>query len=294
MKFIYEWLNTRVGPVAIQAGHFFLIVHKKRCVPAVKEELDRLGIYPSFYNQLENCIAEFPSRTWTYGIEVLQRLQKENRDSCILTVVNDWQYVRKAENLSPGQARHQFYSIYRNLFENYKACLNNAEMSGQNILCLDRFFGFISETWLRHRIQRRLKNLAKNTTTSSLEWKQDQNEHRDLVFNDLSQACKLLVCGQADCAGEVMELVYQLYAKGYRNLINFIPEECEHPVNEGTRRALALFRFPDFSVLNISVPFFSKDFGSIGAKQKFRVHEVEAKRAGANSIETFIKPIGLR
>jgi len=88
----------------------------------------------------------------------------------------------------------------------------------------------------------------------------------------------VLECGQSDCAGEVMEMLYLCVVKGFRNVVSFVPAECERPVNEGTRRALSVFRLADLSVTNIALSCAGEQSTEEMLKQPWSVHNFHAAR----------------
>ncbi|GFO81275.1 MAG: hypothetical protein A49_09020 [Methyloceanibacter sp.] len=250
-----DFLSDSSGPVAIHAGHFMLVAKGDTCAPTVAidsgtEPIDSNG------NPLRHRLSQFTLETWRLGATLAAELRASDRQAELLTLVNDWQYLRSSTLPNANTLRHEFYASNPKPFASFMTILEHVGLDETAIMTLGRWNPFVSESWLRRRIERRFKRLI--ATDDRLATRLAVQRHFDgsqcLVFDDFGRACRLLVCGQSDCAGEVMELIYMLYEQGYRRLVNFIPKECETPVNEGTRRAIALFRLGDFAALNIALP----------------------------------------
>lgn len=265
-----------------------LLIHEGRCVPAITDELDSANVGGNLPSTVRDLIMHFPGRTWGYGVELLKVLRSRGVTSSILTLVNDWQYVRHLPNSRLGSLRSHFYTEYCDLFPSYYQIIENAGLTVDCLAKIGNHPVFVSETWLRKRAQRRLRKLPSRADEigQQISWVSGTTGKADLRFDDLDRACRLLICGHADCAGEMMELVCQLYEHGFRTLVNFVPRECENPVNEGTRRAIALFKYHDFAALNISIPFVRSDMDE-AQTDLWRAFSVYGQRQGSGAIETF-------
>lgn len=88
-----------------------------------------------------------------------------------------------------------------------------------------------------------------------------------------------------------MELICMLHAKGYRRLINLIPTECELPVNEGTRRAIAVFGLSDFEALNVAVPCLAAPSSDPDAPPIASITHVAGERVDGGAIEAFAETV---
>jgi hypothetical protein len=235
------------GPnTAVQAGHFMLVAGHNGCISTVED---------TRRDALRVALRRFSLESWSHGVEMVAELKRRRTHSKVLTLVNDWQYVRNRDHPDASLLRSAFYAQQTTVFNPYMHCMKANGLDVKDILPIAKWYPYVSESWLRRRIERRLKRmLTAPLLANELYVERSGDNGADLYFDDFGRACRLLVCGRADCAGEVMELVKLLHECGYRRLINIIPSECSVPVAEGTRRAIKLFRLHDFSAINIALP----------------------------------------
>jgi hypothetical protein len=209
----------------------------------------------SLSETVHRTLDRFSLFTWHLACATLADAKRHGQQGGLITLVNDWQYLRPRTEPAAVSIRSDFYRRHKEPFPLFLEIMREYGLGGNDCLELAGWRPLLSESWLRRRIEKRLKKLARSEpeiyglTTESCSENTPQ-----IMFNDFGRACRLLVCGQADCAGEVMELIWLLHEAGCRQLISFVPEECLIPVNEGTRRAIALFRLADFTVVNVSLP----------------------------------------
>jgi len=279
----------QAGPVAIQAGHFMLLPAQGSCIPSVETGRDGDPALDS----LRYALSQFSLGTWRAGVAFLAELRHRGQEAHLLTLVNDWQYLRNRTTPDAHRLRSSFYADNRNLFTSYSAILAEVGLDDSVVAPVAQWHPFISEYWLRRRIERRLKRMVKqNGGSGKLSIQRDTLGGTSVILDDFGRACRLLLCGQADCAGEVMELIHILHSSSYRCLINIVPTECELPVNEGTRRALVTFELDDFSALNITTPCIS--FCSVADRTRpFRAVHVRGERLDCGRVDAYAEPLGL-
>lgn len=289
---VNEFLRDSAGPVAIHAGHFMLVPHGDACRPTVATEASEPEAGPDA-NPIRIALNHFALETWRTGVRLAADLRSQDREAALLTLVNDWQYMRESSVPDALARRRVFYALHSEPFPTYRQILNESHIGDDAIMALGRWKPFISESWLRRRIERRLKRLMRDNAHPSprlaIERHYDGTKH--VVFDDFGRACRLLVCGQSDCAGEVMELVCLLHEQGYRRLVNLIPMECEVPVNEGTRRAIAVFGLTDFAALNIAVPCLAASWQTNDTARMPSISRVFGERVGSGDVDAVAEAV---
>lgn len=189
--------------------------------------------------------------TWRLGVSLASALRSEGQRAKLLVLANDWQYLRARGTQNAQSVRAEFYRSHIHLFPEYLSVLEAEGCDEGDVVGIGDWHPYISEYWLRRRIERRLKRMTSGDGTLGLTASSGMGS---IVFDDFGRGCRLLHCGQADCAGEVMEMVILLYTMGFRHIVNFVPSECETPVNEGVRRAICVFRLHSLTAVNVSVP----------------------------------------
>ena len=283
---ITSWVYESQGLTAVHAGHFMLIpfVHtaeQKKCVPAILQELDEYednGNQAQWKATVERLIANFPMTTWQMGVELVSLLGQANREAKLLTLVNDWYFLRGISVAT--KQRRQFYEC-QNLVPSYEKALYAVGLNEDDILQLGPHSKWVSEYWLRRSAERRLKA----TNHPSLRRRISSDGIKELVFDDLQSECRQLLCGgRADCAAEVSELLYLLNKKGYTALVNFIPRECEEPVNNGCEQAMQLYGIKNLRVLNIALPCLGGGVQDSKIIQDARIHSISTSQIAGGAI----------
>lgn len=285
------------GMTVVHAGHFMLLPAAGGCAPSVNTTTEQP--LPLVEGSLEppdhilEALSIFASSTWHLGVALAAELAARSRMVRLITLVNDWQFLRAASIPDAPAIRSQFYSSHTRPFPSYADRLNAFGLDDAAVLALPGWYPFISESWLRRRLERRLKRQFRSVSDRTHLSVQDIGDSpRAMIFDDLGRACRLLVCGQADCAGEVMELVYLLQAFGCRQLVNIVPAECEKPVNEGSRRAIALFQLREFVALNISIPCLATALDDRPRDHSVRISRVYADQEQAECrLTAVVEPV---
>ncbi len=280
------------APTAVHAGHFMLLPTDGACLPSVSMSNCCLDPTTSSHGDpIRESLNRFALESWRIGSAFARKLKEEGRSTGLTTLVNDWQFLRQRKASEVAALRSAFYSSNRQLFLSYRSILSELGLSDNDILAVGPWSPFVSEYWLRRRIERRLKRIVKNGSHASrLTVEKCLDGPSCIVFDDFGRDCRLLVCGQADCAGEVMELVCMLYEMGFRQIVNVIPAECEIPVNEGTRRAISVFGLADFTALNISLPCLGAPRLDSHGMPRVAVNRVRGERADG-MVDAFVEPL---
>ncbi len=257
LSFLLDKVKSDQGAIAIHSGHFMILPNSPVPTPTVATQ-PQVESPPSasHCNPIKDALNRFSLRTWRLGAALAAALRSDGRDASLLILTNDWQYLRGQAVTNAKDLRRAFYQANKTLFPSYQAILREHDLSDDVVMSVSGWQPFVSEYWLRRRIERRLKRLAKNggAIAKRLNVETASDGTRRLVYDDLGRACRLLMCGQSDCAGECTELICLLHEQGVRILVNIIPSECEIPVAEGSRRAISLFGLSDLIAINVSLP----------------------------------------
>lgn len=210
---IVESLADAHDHVAIHAGHFYLACNDSCPYPLLSEELElQTNIPHAILQRAKKEIGTFPMGTFKFAIELYERLEGRGH---IFTLVNDWGDVSMRRNTCARGVRESFYRRYANS-ETLKAFRLFAQHVGieMNPLLMGPCkSSLVSETWLRRCFAKRVKKSGV------------ARDHLGNVQFD-GVACPVLVQGQANCAGEVAELLLQLRTMGFTRLVNFYPRVC--------------------------------------------------------------------
>lgn len=290
VAFLLGQLTGDDGPVVIQAGHFLLLGDQAttKCVPGVCEELEGNGkVDESYVRRVSARIGVFPSATWQLGTRLAVRLREAGRAAFLTTIVNDWQYLPRLRTGEAADRRRNFYSGQPHALQSYLRTLRSHGLDGDAITHLGGHGAFLSEYWLRRRLERHLKGIkrAKGAGSEHLHWDKDEEGNSCLMLDEPDGKKCLLECGQSDCAGEVMEMLYLAESKGFRSVVSFVPAECERPVNEGTRRAMSVFQLANLRVTNVALSCAGEQSMEEVLKQPRSVHTFHAIRAADSRIQ---------
>lgn len=246
---IATWVANGSSNVAIHAGHFMLLPWQHGCVPAIQEELT--DVDESARGLVESLIARFPFNTWTLGVQLTAILRAALYDARLLTLVNDWYFLRGRALADAPQLRRRFYDQNRVLVPTYEHALLQAGLNSDVLMSLGPHPVWISEYWLRRRSERRLKRTKQAPRRRCVGC--DNEPQRGL--DAMARECRRLLCGgQADCAEEMMELLCLLHERHYTSIVNFVPRDCEIPVNKGCKLAFELFGITTIRILNVALP----------------------------------------
>ncbi len=203
-------------PIAIQCGHFALNYDEKlqRLLPGIFQDISDLEKRALI--QAHPYMGHFPLETWKMGVELAVYAKKLNKKCSLILLVNDWQWVPKAESGEENPLRSHFYASPK-LPPSYLQELTKSDLTTDCILPFkyaDEKLSnpyFFSETKLR-------KQFA----------------------NHYSGTCEL----NNQCAQEYVPLVLQLQRDGVGLLISFVPSTCMNAIEGGTEKCLHELRVP--------------------------------------------------
>lgn len=243
-------------PVVIHAGHYFLEIAESGAAT------DRLNHANLDRSELIDHFALFSRETWETACRITAASPAENRPRLVI-LVNDWQYFvpkessRRQREQAAARLREEYYAKTPMLTEFHSRTMTCCGLPQEQILPASRAQWMFSESGLRAKFAATLKSVMKDPVRAEqLGISKRLNEDKEPIISVKmdGQQCTLLHCGNAGCAGEVVELLRQLYEeKGVRNFINIFPGCCRVPVENGTEIAQRLFGLDGMEIVNIAV-----------------------------------------
>jgi hypothetical protein len=252
---VISLLDVGAGPILIQAGHFMVSCDLKTGAvwPCVYEEMidEKSGL--SHRDSVRGAIGIFPSVSWLCGLDLATAVARQNGLAQVVTVVNDWQLIPKSWPGGAEEARRAFYANYSAPLDTYRVRLESLGLSTSILARLGKHSGFISENWLRRRLERHIRNMRRlHLPGSERLYEEICGDHACIRFADSEDESRtMLFEGATNCAGEIVELVHMTNIGGFKTLVNFYPLACQNPVNEGTRVGLRLFELGELVVINV-------------------------------------------
>ena len=193
------------GPIAVMAGHFSLVHHRKTgaLVPGIVDDIgdEETRSLVAGHHYMGN----FPVETWRVGIEVVRRLRAVGRDARLLVLVNDWQHVRAAPS---GQRSPDRDAYFANpvLPPTLHRILDGSGLT--DALIPDVRDGKSCVFWCESRLRARY------------------NRH-----------LRIRVPVDSPCAQEWVPMLARLEELGYGGFAAFVPGVCHVPIVGGTERA---------------------------------------------------------
>jgi hypothetical protein len=241
-------------PVVIHSGHYFLNIEDGEATDYMH---DPDSAKPAFAD-----LVRFSTKTWEVACDsVAARSTKQHCQ--LMVLVNDWQHVipkeptRRQREQKADHLRMMYYIGVPSL-----PWFHLNAMTSRNLDPWVHFFPFscdqylFSESRLRARFATTLKTVMKDPVRAAelgVTTEHDGNNEPIISLQTDGQSCTLLHCGNANCAGEVVELLKELYERGVRNFINIYPGCCHIPVESGTEISRQLFGLDGMEVVNIAV-----------------------------------------
>ncbi len=201
LSFLKNKILQSKGSIAIQCGHFALVFDEKQ-----NKQIP--GIYQDIKNKIlkENVkshpyMGEFPLATFKLGTKLFDFVTKNKNKVKFAFMVNDWQFVPKANFGEDNKLRNAFY-LESNLPKSYKINKDQiiVQKDSENKILSTLYF---SEQKLRNAYNHRFKN----------------------------NFCSLK---DNSCAQEYIPFLNQLIKQNIKLLISFIPSTCELAIRKGT------------------------------------------------------------
>ncbi|MFI6499686.1 LPD16 domain-containing protein [Nonomuraea typhae] len=229
------------GDLVIMGGHFMLFENEEgRLVSGIIEEQDS----EVMRRRIAGRVGVFPLYTWRMSVDLL----REHPEARLLLLVNDWQYV--PQNGRPaGELRAEYYDGFTQLPSSYEKELRSAGLSPDSMLPSRKHPLAFPETWLKYRFQKTAAKLVKQGRLEKRYLESSESKPEVSFLDDNGNYRTLMSCGITGCAGEMTEMVAEVYDAGYRRLLVFAPGECLNPVETGVDIALSLYGLPGMTVI---------------------------------------------
>lgn len=242
-----QLLSSNDQDLVIVGGHFMLFydLDTNSLVPGVFQDLasedirmrvcDRVGIFPLY--------------TWGLALKVGERYVIGTKKNVkFLILINDWQYVPQVGSASGH--RELFYRAFQEMPESYKESMKAQGMfSKLDILPSRKNSIAFPETWLKYRFQKSAAKLVKKGKLEKRYVGESPNE-TEVSFVDKDGNCSQLIsCGVTGCAGEITEMLREIYDGGRRVILIFAPNECHSPVKTGVEIALKIYELKGMRVV---------------------------------------------
>lgn len=241
-----ELENCDQKEVVIMAGHYMLFMDEVNgsLAPGVMEEQENEIIK----NRIKQRVGIFPHYTWTLGVKIAEEFHKKFDQTHFLLLINDWQYV-PTTNVSASELRQQYYDHFTFPKSYLEVLKESVIFDESHILSSRKQELAFPETWLKYRFQKSATKLVKE---NKLEKKilNEQTNETEVSFLDQDGNYKTLIsCGVTGCAGEITEMISEVYKSGKRLLLMFAPGECYQPVKTGVEIALDLYSLTGMKII---------------------------------------------
>lgn len=224
-------------PLYIHSGHFALFWKGAQVVDCFAAQ----GQVP-----LMAQFAEFSQRTFALGLALARRLRAQGIDARLCTLVNDWQYLESSRALlSLAQTERQRYYDGLERSPVADACPFPHDAPGAQVFLGGSSLNSLkSEAQLRQRFVERVLKLDKEQRLDSLGLSKSRTASGNPSFGvqaaticggELSGEVCLVYGGNTNCAGEVIELLYEVQQLGAQCFVNFYPIDCQNHVEFGSK-----------------------------------------------------------
>ncbi|MEU8265848.1 LPD16 domain-containing protein [Sphaerisporangium sp. NPDC049002] len=237
--------------LVIMGGHFMLFEDDAsgRLVPGVIEEQKS----DTMRRRIAGRVGIFPGYSWTMSVDLLKSYSEVCDDVRLLLLINDWQYVPTAGRPA-SELRAEFFEGFTRLPAEYEKVLRNSGLSPDRVLSSRKHALSFPETWLKYRFQKAADKFVKQGLLEKrvLETGKEDTDRKDteVAFLDAEGNYRTLIsCGITGCAGEITEMISEVYRAGYRAIVIFAPGECLAPVQTGVDIALNLYRLTGMLVV---------------------------------------------
>ncbi|WP_025027563.1 LPD16 domain-containing protein [Caldalkalibacillus mannanilyticus] len=241
-----ELENCDHKEVVIMAGHYMLFMDEVNgsLTPGVMEEQENEIIK----NRIKQRVGIFPHYTWTQGVKIAEEFHVKFDHTHFLLLINDWQYV-PTSNVSASELRQQYYDHFTFPKSYLKVLKESGIFDESHILSSRKQELAFPETWLKYRFQKSATKLVKENKLEKKVLNEQTNE-TEVSFLDQDGNYKTLIsCGVTGCAGEITEMISEVYKSGKRLLLMFAPGECYQPVKTGVEIALDLYSLTGMKII---------------------------------------------
>jgi len=241
-----ELSRVPLDKLVVMGGHFMLFQDEdsKRLVPGVVEEQSS----DVMRRRVAGRVGIFPEYTWRLAAELVREHTEECSDARLLLLVNDWQYV-PADGRPASALRAEFFEGLTALPAGYLRILAQTGLGPERILPSRKHPLAFPETWLKYRFQKTADRFVKQGRLEKRFLAEGGTDTEVAFLDEDGNYTALISCGVTGCAGEITEMVSEVYKAGYRTVVVFAPGECLEPVRTGVQIALNLYDLPGMVVL---------------------------------------------
>ncbi|MFI6392331.1 LPD16 domain-containing protein [Nonomuraea sp. NPDC050547] len=227
--------------LVIMGGHFMLFENEEgNLVSGIIEEQDS----EVMKRRIAGRVGIFPGYTWRLSVDLL----RDHPEARLLLLINDWQYV--PQNGRPAsELRAEYYEGFNQLPSSYEKELRSVGLSPDSMLPSRKHPLAFPETWLKYRFQKTAAKLVKQGRLEKRYLEAGESKPEVSFLDDNGNYRTLMSCGITGCAGEMTEMVAEVYNAGYRTLLVYAPGECLNPVETGVDIALSLYGLPGMTVI---------------------------------------------
>ncbi|GAA1007824.1 hypothetical protein Aple_043910 [Acrocarpospora pleiomorpha] len=241
-----ELASAALDELVVMGGHFMLFEEEGtgKLVPGVMEEQSSA----TMRDRIAGRVGIFPKYTWQLSVDLITSYAELVNDAKLLLLINDWQYVPTGGRPA-SQLRAEFFEGFTGLPDGYAQVLREAGLDAGSVLPSRKHPLAFPETWLKYRFQKAADKFVKQ---GKLEKRVLESSAKDTEVAFLDEAGNyrtLISCGITGCAGEITEMISEVYQAGYRTIVIFAPGECLSPVRTGVEIALSLYRLTGMVVV---------------------------------------------
>ncbi|MEF9387842.1 LPD16 domain-containing protein [Ralstonia solanacearum species complex bacterium KE056] len=242
-----EVTNASQPDLVIMAGHFMLFLDEAqgRLTPGIIEEQTS-----PMRERIARRVGIFPGYTWELGVRIAEKVAHRFEAIKFLLLINDWQYV-SVDSGPASELRSAFYDRFTELPASYLPVLKRSgQFSERNMLTSRKHPIAYPETWLKYRFQKSADKLVKAGRLERRVLENGPNGGTEVSLVDENGDYKpLITCGVTGCAGEVTEMISEVYKANHRLMLIFAPGECFQPVKTGVDIALSLYGLSGMKII---------------------------------------------
>ncbi|MBK5012304.1 hypothetical protein IAE33_004164 [Pseudomonas sp. S60] len=245
---VFKFADTsRFGDLHIMCGHFMLFFDSclNTLIPGIFEDIS----YEPLRSIIKDRVGIFPSYSWDLGVKISDIYTEiNNLPASLILLINDWQYTPTKE--ASKDLRGHFYSTFNALPERYENTLKRSSFTDlRNISASRKHSLCFPETRLKNRFQNEASRLVKQGKLQS-RYLPGQPYMSEISFTDsMGDVLPLVSCGITACAGEITEMISEIYKNGARQLVLLAPTECHNAIRRGVEIALTLYKFEPMKIL---------------------------------------------
>lgn len=241
-----ELAKSDIDKLVIMGGHFMLFEDEDtgRLVTGLIEEQQS----EIMRQRIAGRVGIFPSHTWEMSVDMLKQYAPVYSDVRLLLLINDWQYV-PTKGRPASELRAEYYETFDRLPASYEQTLTDAGFSVDRMLPSRKHSFAFPETWLKYRFQKSANKFVKQGRLERRYLESGENDTEVAFLDESGNYRTLMSCGITGCAGEITEMIAEVYKAGYRAIVIFSPGECLSPVQTGVDIALTLWNLPGMLVL---------------------------------------------